>query len=155
MAKMAVKSIRFFYLDQSFFFPERNKLKLFLIQLINAEGYRVDKLTYNFCSDGYLAQLNEHHLNHKTLTDVITFQYSAGKQPLVAEIFISIDRVRENALLYKCSFLMELYRVMFHGGLHLCGYGDKTKKETKMMRWKEKFYLEKYVPRETDIHDRI
>jgi len=149
MAKVAVKNIRFIYLDQSFFFPDRKELKLFLLQLFRTERYKVNKVTYNFCSDEYLAQLNEEHLKHNTLTDIITFQYSGNKDPILAEIFISIDRVKENARLYNCSFLVELYRVMFHGALHLCSYGDKTKHEVSLMRSKEKFYLDAYVPRET------
>jgi probable rRNA maturation factor len=149
MAKMALKSIRFIYMDQSFFFPERSKLKFFLLQLFRTERHKINKVTYNFCSDEYLGRLNEEHLKHISLTDIITFEYSSAQEPILAEIFISIDRVRENASLYNCSFLAELYRVIFHGALHLCGYGDKTKKQILRMRSKEKFYLNKYVPRET------
>jgi len=113
MAKVAVKNIRFIYLDQSFFFPDRKELKLFLLQLFRTERYKVNKVTYNFCSDEYLAQLNEEHLNHNTLTYIITFQYSGNKEPILSEIFISIDRVKENARLYNCSFWLNYTKLCF------------------------------------------
>ena len=151
MAKTDIKRIRFFYFDQSFYFPERNPTKAFLISVFRSEGFKLNTVNYNFCSDAYLFKLNIAHLNHKTFTDIITFQYSPSTEPVLAEIYISIDRVKENAQLFNVSFLNELYRVLIHGALHLCGYGDKTKKEALLMRKKENFYLEKIVPRGTKL----
>jgi len=149
MAKPDIKRIRFSYYDRSFYFPERSQLKANLIALFHKEALEVNVVNYNFCSDSYLLKLNITHLNHKTLTDIITFQYSSSKEPVLAEIYISIDRVKENARLYNASFLDELRRVIVHGALHLCGYADKTSKEALLMRTKENFYLECFVPRET------
>lgn len=149
MAKPDIKRIRFSYYDRSFYFPERSQLKANLIALFHKEALEVNAVNYNFCSDSYLLKLNITHLNHKTLTDIITFQYSSSKEPVLAEIYISIDRVKENARLYNASFLDELRRVIVHGALHLCGYADKTSKEALLMRTKENFYLECFVPRET------
>jgi probable rRNA maturation factor len=149
MAKTDIKRIRFFYFDRSFHFPERNQLKANLVSLFQSEGLKLNTVNYNFCSDPYLFKLNITHLNHKTFTDIITFQYSTATNPILAEIYISVDRVKENALSYNTSFLNELYRVIIHGALHLCGYGDKTSKETLLMRKKENFYLKRFVPRGT------
>ena len=149
MAKADIKRIRFSYLERSFYFPQRSQLKANLITLFQSEALEVNTVNYNFCSDSYLLKLNITHLNHTTLTDIITFQYSAAKEPVLAEIYISIDRVKENAELYNTSVLNELLRVIIHGALHLCGYGDKTEAQTVLMRKKEEFYLERFVPRGT------
>ena len=149
MAKADIKRIRFSYFDRPFYFPERSQLKANLIILFQTEGLGVNAVNYNFCSDSYLLKLNIAHLNHKTLTDIITFQYSASKEPVLAEIYISIDRVKENAELYNTSVLNELLRVIIHGALHLCGYGDKTEAQAVLMRKKENFYLEHFVSRGT------
>jgi rRNA maturation RNase YbeY len=109
------------------------------------EGVAAEEINYIFCSDQFLFKLNNMYLKHNTYTDIITFQYSS--QPVFSDIYISIDRVRENARLYDITFLKELYRVMFHGALHLCGYKDKTKKDSFEMRNKEDSYLGLYVSR--------
>jgi rRNA maturation RNase YbeY len=111
------------------------------------EGCAPEEINYIFCSDEYLFKLNNAYLKHKTYTDIITFQYSWPPQLIRSDIYISVERVRENAKLYNTSFLNELYRVMFHGALHLCGYKDKTKRDMIQMRSKENFYLNLYVPR--------
>ena len=93
-----------------------------------------------FCSDDYLLSVNKEYLDHDYYTDIITFDYSADSE-VSGDLFISIDRVKENALSYNVLFLTELYRVLVHGVLHLCGYGDKSVSEEKIMRSKEDFYL--------------
>ncbi len=93
-----------------------------------------------FCSDDYLLSVNKEYLDHDYYTDIITFDYSADSE-VSGDLFISIDRVKENALTYNVLFLTELYRVLVHGVLHLCGYGDKSVSEEKIMRSKEDFYL--------------
>lgn len=104
-------------------------------------------LNYIFCTDKRLLEINRQYLKHDFYTDIITFPLSAPKMPVEAEIYISIDRVRENAKTLDVSFKTELHRVIFHGALHLCGYGDKTKGEKEKMRGKEDKYLQKYLKR--------
>ena len=98
-------------------------------------------LNYIFCSDAFLLSLNVEYLNHNTLTDVITFDNSDDSKGIQGEIYISIDRIRENAKKYRVPFERELHRVMIHGLLHLLGYADKTPLQKKMMRKKESTYL--------------
>jgi len=93
-----------------------------------------------FCDDDYLHKLNVEFLNHDTLTDIISFDYSVGKV-IQGDVFISVERVAENAIEYKVSFLEELHRVIVHGILHYCGYKDKTEKDAVLMRSKENYYL--------------
>jgi len=121
-----------------------------LLKLARLEKQKVKQINYIFCSDEYLLQLNQSYLQHDTLTDIITFPFNPPGEPLVSDIYISVERVRENAGLYKSSFNRELHRVIFHGLLHLSGYKDKTKEQALLMRNKEEIYLNKYfVPRGT------
>ncbi|MBI5917284.1 MAG: rRNA maturation RNase YbeY [Bacteroidetes bacterium] len=107
-----------------------------LNKLIEQEGKSLRLLNFIFCPDDYLLRLNLEYLHHDTLTDILTFPY-ADPPIIEGDIFISIDRVRENAPAYGATFEQELHRVMAHGVLHLCGYGDKTSDEQKQMRQKE------------------
>ncbi len=107
-----------------------------LQKIIEQEGCVLHLLNFIFCSDDYLLRLNVEYLDHDTLTDIITFPY-ADPPTIHGDIFISIDRVRDNAADFKVSFEQELNRVMAHGVLHLCGYGDKTPQEELTMRQKE------------------
>jgi probable rRNA maturation factor len=109
--------------------------------LFKKEKRILGELHYIFCSDTYLARINREYLHHNTYTDIITFDLSESKAAISGEIYISIDRIRENAVLYNTSFRDELHRVIFHGALHLCGYKDKTTKDAKTIRAKEDFYL--------------
>jgi len=108
--------------------------------VIENESYNEGDINYVFCSDEYLLEININHLNHNTLTDIITFNYNLGKQ-INTEIYISIDRVKENAESFNNTFTDELHRVIIHGILHLCGYKDKTQEEKSLMREKEDYYL--------------
>jgi rRNA maturation RNase YbeY len=101
-----------------------------------SEDYQIDSLGYVFCDDLYLHQLNVDHLQHDTLTDILTFDYTEDDK-VSGEIYISIDRVKENALLYKVAFIHELHRVMSHGLLHMVGYNDSSPTEKAVMRQKE------------------
>ncbi len=112
-----------------------------LQKIIEQAGCVLRSLNFIFCSDEYLHRLNVEYLDHDTLTDIITFPYA--KPPTIeGDIFISIDRVRDNAQDFKVTFEQELHRVMAHGVLHLCGFGDKTPEEQKVMRKKEDEALE-------------
>ena len=109
------------------------------------EGKELEAINFIFCSDEYLLGLNQEHLNHHTFTDIITFELSSKGEPLVADIYVSIDRIRENARIFEVTFKEELHRVMFHGVLHLCGYKDKKPTDQKLMRKMEADWLNKYL----------
>jgi len=104
------------------------------------EGFKKGDINYIFCDDTYLLKLNVEFLNHNTLTDIISFDYSIGKI-LHGDIYISIERVKENAIKFGASFDKELNRVIIHGVLHYCGYKDKTEIDIALMRKKENYYL--------------
>ena len=105
-------------------------------RVIVSEGFSAGQIDYIFCSDDYLLELNKEYLNHDTFTDIITFDYRDGNT-ISGDIFISTDRVEDNAKKYDVAFSNELKRVMSHGVLHLAGYGDKSNKEKRIMREKE------------------
>ena len=107
--------------------------------------FRIGELSFVFCDDVYLHKINVEYLNHDTLTDIITFDNSDEENKIEGDIFISIERVRENAETLKTIFGQELRRVIIHGVLHLCGYKDKTKKDAQIMREKEDFYIAKWL----------
>ncbi|MDA7728712.1 rRNA maturation RNase YbeY [Flavobacteriales bacterium] len=122
---------------------EINQNKKWLNRVISNEAKEEGDITYIFCDDDYLLEKNIRFLNHNTLTDVITFDYCEGNS-VGGDIFISIERVKENSEVFKVDFLTELNRVMVHGLLHLLGYKDKTERESNLMRKKENYYLSKY-----------
>jgi probable rRNA maturation factor len=125
---------------------DKRKLSAFLDKLVQThlEGIGKTSFNYIFCTDDFLLQMNQQYLQHDTLTDIITFDLSDNEQQLTGEIYISVDRVRENAEKYSTSFMDELHRVIFHGALHLCGYKDKKDADKKVMRQKENECLEAY-----------
>ena len=129
--------------DITFSLKEKLKHKAWLNEVAKQEGKRILELTYVFCSDDYLLQINQEYLNHDTLTDIVTFDNSEDPKRIEGDIFISIDRVKENgdALGTKET---ELKRVMVHGLLHLLGYKDKKKEDKATMTKKEDFYIKQY-----------
>ena len=136
--------IEFAY-QQSYAGPrDKTRLRQFLVWLAGQEGYGIDHLTFVFCSDAYLLQINRQYLNHDTYTDIITFDLRESPGAISGEIYISIDRVRENAHSWEQPIYRELHRVIFHGLLHLCGYKDSLKADKDLMRRKEDSYLEQY-----------
>ena len=111
----------------------------------NIEGSKIKQLSFVFCSDKYLLDINSRYLNHNNFTDIITFNLNTEKYGKAeGEIYISIERIRENAIKYNTTIDKELHRVIFHGVLHLCGYLDKTNKQASVMRTKEDFYLQRF-----------
>jgi rRNA maturation RNase YbeY len=116
--------------------------------IIDNEGFIEGEIVLIFCSDAYLLEINKKHLNHDYFTDIITFSY-VNDEVISGDLFISLDRVKENAANLSCSFERELERVVYHGVLHLCGYNDKNPLEKAQMRLKEDFYLSHIVSRET------
>lgn len=131
--------IRFFS-ENKFELPHKRETKKRLTLLLSNEGYKAGDINYIFCSDAYLLEINTLHLQHDYYTDIITFNYS--ELPTInSDIYISTDRVFENAQSLNIPFETELMRVMIHGLLHLCGYKDKTPDEQLQMRAKEEYYL--------------
>ncbi|QHS61674.1 rRNA maturation RNase YbeY [Chitinophaga agri] len=122
----------------------RTKLKAFIKELFTREGQGLKNLQYVFCSDEYLLEINQEFLQHDTLTDIVTFELGEDPNITEGEIYISIDRVRDNAEKFKVTEEQELHRVIFHGALHLCGYKDKTKEQSANMRAKENEAIEMY-----------
>jgi probable rRNA maturation factor len=138
-------TISFNYLNtKSSVFQNKTKLKQQLIALFKSEKTQLNSLTYIFCTDEYLLGINQQFLNHNEYTDIITFNLANKKQPVEGEIYISIDRVKENAKTHATTFKQELHRVVFHGALHLCGYKDKSKADFAAMRKAEDKYLNIY-----------
>ena len=131
--------ISFHSLIPSFSLSQKNKVREWLWTTAYLEKKEIDRIDYIFCDDKYLLSLNKKFLSHNTLTDIITFDNSAGII-ISGEIYISVQRVKENAKKYSPSFNDELLRVMVHGVLHLCGYKDKSKKDKLLMRHKEDYY---------------
>mgnify|MGYP003868044189 CR=1 FL=1 len=146
------RSIFFNKADKSITLGNRIALKSFLEQQMKKERIKVECLQYVFCSDKYLLGINKQYLNHDYYTDIISFDLSEIKGQLVGDVYISVDRVKENAKNMKNTQGNELLRVIFHGALHLCGYKDKKSADTKLMRSMEDKWLKAYlksVPRGT------
>ena len=140
MSKIA---INFFVEDVKYTLKNKTVLRKWIFETIEAEKFELEELNFIFCSDEYLLGMNQQYLNHDTYTDVITFDNSETLNVIVGDIFISIDRVRENALQINATLATELSRVMIHGTLHLLGYKDKGKAAKTLMTSKEDFYLSK------------
>ena len=136
-------SINFFEEDISFKLKDKNKVKAWIKSTIETEGYKLNELNYIFCSDQHLLKINQQYLDHDTYTDIITFDNSEIERVIVGDIFISIERIRENAAKFKITEIDELHRVIIHGALHLLGYTDKTPVTKQKMTQKEDFYLNK------------
>ncbi len=128
--------ICFFSEDITFDLPNQPAVAQWIQSVAEREACTLDFLNFIFCSDAHLHRMNVEYLNHDNLTDIITFPY-ASPPNIQGDVFISIDRVRENAGIFKVTFEQELYRVMIHGVLHLCGYLDKKPAEVEVMRSKE------------------
>jgi probable rRNA maturation factor len=136
-------SVKIYYADIKVNLPQRRLLKAHIRTLFLDQQKNLESLTYVFTSDEHLLDVNRNFLNHDYYTDVITFDLSADRKRIIGEVYISIDRVKENAQQLGVDFLTELHRVMIHGALHLCGYKDKTSKDQLNMRKLEEKYLAK------------
>jgi len=131
-----------FNLETDFDLKKQDHLKQWISKTITSEGFDVGEIVYVFCDDTFLNKLNIEFLNHDTLTDILSFDYKVGKQ-INGEIYISVERVLDNANDFKTNFEDELHRVMIHGILHFCGYKDKGKNNKIIMREKEDDALQK------------
>lgn len=133
-------AISFFAEAVSLPLKNRKRIRSWIDSVISAESKKTGDVNFIFCSDEYLLEVNRTHLNHDYYTDIITFDYCEDEH-ISGDLFISIDRVRDNAKELKQTTSTELHRVMVHGVLHLIGYGDKTPDDVKEMRSKEDYYL--------------
>lgn len=129
-----------FNYETDFELHNEDQIAVWISTVINKEGFNEGEINYIFCDDEYLLKLNVEFLNHDTLTDIISFDYTLGKQ-INGDVYISIERVEDNATDFKVDFLSELNRVMVHGILHYCGYKDKSEEDEKLMRTKENYYI--------------
>jgi len=137
-------AVQFFFNASLIKLSERRRLKLFINLLFKEERMLFSSLSYVFCSDQYLLSINREFLQHDDYTDIITFCLSGASEPVEGEIYISTDRVKENAISIGTSFNNELHRVIFHGALHLCGYKDKKPSDKRKMTDAEDKYLQLY-----------
>ena len=146
--QLAMGQINFFWVAVRGFLPNRTELKSFIRNIFKREGRKMEGLLYIFCNDRYLLDINRRYLNHEDFTDIISFDLSSDPTIIHGEIYISVERVRENATKLGVSFKEELHRVVFHGALHLCGYKDKLKSDQVIMREMEDRYLGLYFKSE-------
>jgi probable rRNA maturation factor len=135
--------IQFFSEKTPFVLKNKTRIRTWLVNAILEENKAPWYINFIFCDDEFLHELNVAYLNHKSYTDILTFSFSEEDGTISGDIYISVDRVDENALKFGQIFSDELHRVMIHGILHLIGYRDKTKKEKEIMRMKETYFLEK------------
>jgi probable rRNA maturation factor len=140
MLPFLTSSIEFNNIDSSYVLNGKRFLKSWIEKTIKTEKLSTGNLSFNFCSDEYLLQVNRDHLNHDYYTDIITFDFCENKT-VSGDIYISIDRVKENAKTEHKTTTNELCRVIIHGVLHLCGYKDKKPADARLMRQKEDYYL--------------
>ena len=139
---MALKDILFFSEGITYILKDKQKVRQWIQDTVKSEGFkRVGQLSFILCSDEYLLNINQEYLNHNTYTDIVTFDSSEEDNVIEGDIFISVERVIENANKFDVSQRDELHRVIIHGVLHLCGYHDKKKEEKNLMTEKENEYL--------------
>ena len=139
------QSISFNKADKGATLNNKKPLKVFIEKQLKKEGIGIDSLQYVFCSDEYLLDINNTFLKHNYYTDIISFDLSENKGILVADIYISVDRVKDNAKTHQVPYKEELLRVIFHGALHFCGYKDKKPADAKIMRSMEDKWLNTYL----------
>lgn len=137
-----VRKLPFFFFteDRNYRLTQKSLVREWLQQAVDDHQRSVREINYIFCSDHYLHSINKRFLRHDTFTDIITFDY-AESAVIRADVYISVDRARENAITYNVSVIDEIHRLLIHGLLHLLGYGDKSKDEQAVMRTKEEYYL--------------
>lgn len=138
-------TISFNKADATATLKNRVALKSFIEKRVKKEGLSIESLNYVFCSDKYLLEINKQFLDHNYYTDIISFDLSEVSGQLIGEVYISVDRVKDNAKTHGASFTEELLRVIFHGALHFCGYKDKKPADVKKMRQMEDLWLTAYM----------
>jgi probable rRNA maturation factor len=137
-------AVQFFFIDVAVSLNERRRLKQFIKEIFIERKRSLIKLSVIFCSDDYLLTINKNFLQHDYYTDIITFNLSDNPLVIDGEVYISLDRVRENANINTVTITNELHRIIFHGVLHLCGFKDKSKTDKLLMTQKEDATLQRY-----------
>ncbi len=138
-----MEGVNFYFNDVKVFRLEKTLLRNTIYSIAKDKGFRCGNINIIFCTDEFLLRMNKDYLDHDYYTDIITFDYS-GKDEISGELYISVERVKENAANFDVKFGIELVRVIFHGILHLVGYKDKEESEQAVMREKEEYYLSIY-----------
>lgn len=141
---MAAQKIHFFSEEIDFTLPNKGKYRATILQTIAQRQFKMKELNYIFCNDAYLLSINQEYLNHNTYTDIITFDNSSAEKTIEGDIFISVERIKENAEKFNQTFQDELTRVIGHGLLHLLGYKDKTKEQSSEMREQENLFIQTF-----------
>jgi probable rRNA maturation factor len=144
MATAKKTKVHFFSHDVTPSLKSTTNLKHFIESIFKNEMQNLDSINYIFCSDKAILEINKKYLNHDFYTDVITFDLSSNNKAIIAEVYISLERIKDNAKQLGHSIKSELHRVLFHAALHLCGYNDKKKKDKEVMRKREDDLLDKY-----------
>ena len=137
--------IQFFFAGVKIVLSERKRLKIFIETMLKRENRKLISLSIVFCTDKYLLEINRQYLGHDYYTDIVTFNLAEDNEFIEGEIYISVDRIKENALINLVTTKHELHRVLLHGILHLCGYKDKLKSEKDTMTRMENHMLQKYL----------
>lgn len=140
-----VKKVSFHYADRKLNIADKTGIKAAVEDLFRLEKQKLDHIEYIFCSDEYLLEINKQYLQHDFYTDIVTFDLSEKTDETIGEVYVSIDRIKDNAANLNQPLKNEILRVIFHGSLHLCGYKDKSEKDSKLMRSKEDFYIGLYL----------
>ena len=143
-----MKKVSFHYADRQLGIADKTGIKAAVENIFRLEKRTLDHIDYIFCSDEYLLAINKQYLQHDFYTDIVTFDLSEKKDETIGEVYVSVDRIKDNAFKLKQPLKSEILRVIFHGSLHLCGYKDKSEKESKLMRSKENFYINHYLGKE-------
>lgn len=138
------KKVTFNYADARLNLSDKNRVKEFIEIIFKKEKKKLEAINYVFCSDEFLLTINKDHLQHDYYTDIITFDLSETTET-IAEVYISVDRIKDNTKQFNTPFNQEALRVIFHGALHLCGYKDKKKEDIQLMRSKEDQYIKLYL----------
>jgi len=136
-----LNNIHFFSEDLNYRLRNIKRIRQWILHTIEKEGEELDTINYIFTTDQYLHKINVDYLNHDTLTDIITFEYNADDEAILSDIYISLDRCKENAKELNIPLTTEIHRILIHGVLHLLGYKDKNKKDKELMTSKEDYYL--------------
>lgn len=139
-----MQKVSFYNADTKFRLRNKKKLKNFFPYILEQENSKLERLAYIFCSDEYLLNMNKKFLQHNFYTDILTFETSTS-QYIKAEIYISVDRIKDNSKFFGVSFKTEMLRVLIHGVLHLCGYNDHNNSQKSLMRKKEDFYINRFT----------
>lgn len=140
-----MKKVSFHYADKQLNIADKTGIKEIVENLFSLEKKKLDHIDYIFCSDDYLLEINKQYLQHDFYTDIVTFDLSENKEETIGEVYVSLDRIKDNAEKLQQPLKNETLRVIFHGALHLCGYKDKSDKDSKLMRSKEEEYINLYL----------